>query len=930
MNERWYDKTVEQTEEKLNTDVNTGLSPSILHSRQKNDEMNVVFPITRHTFEACLKRIISDPTSIILLLTALIAAVLEQDMAAGVIISLVLFNVLVSVFIYNKAQRIFEDMERLALPTTKVLRNGKMFLIKSEQLVKGDVIYLSAGDMVPADARLVEADGLQVLEVNLTGAVKPVEKDPLFLRYTHDVPPAQQANMVFASTIVIKGTAKAICCCTGDDTLVCKMEKAKPIVPHNNIKAISFMNSYSKYWSLAMILLIFLVVGLMLVFGSPDNGLFDIFLTALSLAAVTPGEFYLMSTYVIVANGLFSAVKQNKHINSGALIKNISKIEDLKKISCLLVHKEGAFSVRDVRAEKTFVNNTLYTFGEVNFEKNASRVLRLALISTGLYGAKNIVKNNLNNENIYTAEEDALISVAQRCGVYNINLDKEYPIVEHLAKGETSRFETTLVNSSEGYTVACRGTLDEILAVCNTYAENGNVYPFTPQKKADIISEAVKLNRQSFRIVAVSSKKTGYNNLRRIISCQSEMVFEGFIAIRERMLPGAAKNIADCQAAGIKVIMLCDDIGDHNRTMAEALGIVKKSEEIINGGQLITMRDELFRTNIPLYRMYEGLSILQKRKLLSLLHEEGEVVGVLGRELEEIILIKESDVGFLQSTTLSGKLDKSGLDMAMAKNTNLPMMVKNSRDSKKTGSEALKFIADVIVSDADRRGNGGFNAIVSSIISSKMIYKNLVRFINYLLTTGLARIFLVICSIFTNNPILSPIQILFTGLVIDFIAMLIITFEHPENRAILKDDTTEELLKVYKNIPFDIISGVIWAASVACLPIILKFLGVVSTDVQTCVVFISFIISQVAVLNEVIKDNSIFRPSVRYNRAHLIMVCTVAAFILVTTFVEAAGKIFGVVKLNWITYACTLIPAVIMILTYELKKIIFNSTKTDK
>ena len=481
MSERWYDKTIPQIEESLNTDVNMGLSPDVLRSRQKNDQMNTVFPIRRYNFKDCLKKTAYDPTTLLLALTALISATLENQIASWVIISLIAFNIIVSVFTYYKSQKIFEDMSKLSLPTTKVMRNGKMYLIKSEQLIKGDLIYLSAGDMVPADARIVESDNLQVLEVNLTGEIKPTEKDPDFIKYTHDVPPAQQANMVFASTIVIKGTAKAVCCCTGQDTLVCKLDKAKPLTTYDDIKAISFMKKFGKIWSLSMICLVFIIVTLMLFFNT-QSSLLEIFLTALSLAVATTGAFFEVSTNVIVANGLFCAVKQNKQVNSGALIKNISKIEKLKDITCLLVHKEGALSIRDARVEKVFVNNSLYTDGEINFERNASRPLRYALISTGLYGAGNIVKNNLNNENVYTPEEEAIIAISQKCKVYNIKLDKEFPILEHRSKGELSRFETTLINSAEGYIAASRGSLDEILSSCSYYAENGNIYRFLQRR----------------------------------------------------------------------------------------------------------------------------------------------------------------------------------------------------------------------------------------------------------------------------------------------------------------------------------------------------------------------------------------------------------------------------------------------------------------
>ncbi|MBR6682091.1 MAG: cation-transporting P-type ATPase, partial [Clostridia bacterium] len=764
MNERWYNLTVQQTEEKLNTDVNTGLSPKELKTHQKRYGMNVIYPIQHHSFDECMKKVLSEPTLLLLIAVAFIAAILDRSIVAWVIISLAFVNVIVSVFTYTKAQQVFEDMSHLSLPTTKVMRNGKLYLIKSEQVVPGDIVYLSAGDVVPCDARLVESEKLQVLEVNLTGVVKPVEKDPLYLRYTHDIPPAQQANMLFASTIIVKGTAKAIACCTSEDTLVTKIKKNKSLSTQDNIKAISTIRKNSKYWSLSMILLIFFVVVLELVSGVSNRSFFDVFLTGLTLAVASIGEYHILSSYVIVANGLFGAVKQNREINSGTLIKNTSKIEDLKKITCLLVHKEGAFSLRDVGIEKVYVNNMLYSDGEVHFVENSRRLLRFSLISTGLYGAGKLIKNNLNNDNIYNAEENAIISMAQKCNVYNIDLDKRFPILEHVSKNETSKFETTLVNSKNGFTVACRGNLEAILSSCTSYCENGKIYTFDPDKKMDVISEATKLIRQSYRIIGIASKITHYNTLRRISACQMDMTFEGFIAIKETMLPGVAKNISECINAGIKVIMLCDDIGEHNRTLAEAVGIVKSKQEAITGKQLYYIKDELFRTNVSLYKLYEGLDINQKRKLLKYLHYDGEVVGVLARELDEIILLKEADVGFVQSTTLSGRLKKTGLDMA--KNTSLPVYVKKSKDGKAIGSEALKFVSDVIISDADATGSGGFNAILGAVATARVIYQNLVRFVRYTFITQITRILIVLYSIFSGNTILTPIQILFSELVI--------------------------------------------------------------------------------------------------------------------------------------------------------------------
>lgn len=924
MSERWYDQTVSQIEEKLNTNVNTGLTHQVLRSRQKNDEMNVIYPIFRHSFETCFKKIAFEPTTFLLLLCSLAVSLISNSIATWVIFGIVCFNVLVSVFLYNKSHRIFEDMGRLSLPTTKVLRNGKVYLIKSEQLVKGDVIYLSAGDMVPADARLIEADKLQVLEVNLTGAIKPAEKDANFIRYTHDIAPSGQANMIFASTIVIKGTAKAVCCCTGSECLACKMEKNKPIQKHDEIRIIDQIVRFGKIWSLLMIALVFFAVVLMLVFGGGQKGLFDIFITALSLSAATTGEFFILSAYVIVANGLFSAVKQKKQVNTGALIKNISKIEQLKDLDCLIVNKDGAFSMRDVRVRKVFVNNSLYTDGEVHFVENTTRILRFALISTGLYGADKIIDNNLSNENIYTPEEDAIIAIAQKNKVYNIDLDKNYPILDHIPSGEYSKFDTTLVNSSRGYTVACRGDLEAILSCCSFYIENGKMYPLDQDRKYEIVSEAIKLSRSAYRIIGVSTKITQYNTLRRLISCQSDMVFEGFIAIRERMAPGVAKRISQCKSAGIKVIMLCDDVGEHNRVLAEALGIIQSRGECATGSTLNSLKHEMFRTNISIYNLYEGLNIYQKRNLLSFLREEGHTVGVLSRELDEIILLKEADVGYVQSTTLSGKLDKAGIDMTLASNTRAPMLVKNSKDSKKTGSEALKFIADVIISDSDKSGKGGFNAIFDSICAAKTIYSNLSKVVKYLLTSQFSRFLILIYSILTQSQLISPQQLIISGLIVDLIAMCIFSFERPDHKKIKESN---EPISFAKIISMSLLSGIVWADSVIIIPPILRMIGILTVATQTSVVFFGFIISQVIVLNELIRDDSIFKGPFVFNGAKIIQIIIVTALIVTSMLIPQVSSAIGVTKISWHAMLLSLIPSVIMIITFEIHKFILKKLK---
>lgn len=723
MNGKWYDQTIEQTEQKLKTNIKKGLSQKVAFKRLKKFGSNIIFPIPKGSFYSYIKHIVTDFTSILLIITAIIAAVFEQSISAAVMIGILILNYSIAIFSYVKAQRILEGMGHFALPLAKVIRDGRLFLVTQEQLAAGDIIYISAGDIIPCDARLIESEDLRILETNLTSEQKAAEKNAEFIDF-RDLAPSQQKNMVFASTIVTVGIGKAIVCAVGEDTLVRKMDKSEAIVTHESLNVINILRKYCAVWSLCMIALIFVLTVTDLFFGIESRGLFNIFFTGLSLAVASMSEFYMAFGYIVIACGIFNAMKRYKDINSGAMIKNTSKLAKLKDITCLIIPKEGAFSIKNMRIERIFANNSVYTANDQFFIRNCGQAIRYAVISTGIYGATKLIENNLTSENIYTPEEDAIINIAEKTGFYNIKLEEEFPIVEHVPSSDESLFETTLVKTETSNLVVARGEINKILDNCKYYHDRHKILPMTAEKLNEFKIAASLTAKEAFRIVGVASKSTIQESLKNLKACQTDLIFEGYLAIREPMLKGAAKTIAKCQAAGIKVIMLCEDISENNKFLAETLGVAHDYTDFLNTYEMANMKDGLFRANIPIYRVYEGLTTAQKRLLIQYLQADGDTVGYLARDLDEISLMKECDVSFAQSTTISTKSKHRTVDLT---GREIPMNVKNSKHSSKNGCEAIKFISDVIISDVDKRGNGGFNAIAESIACAKVIYINIIR-----------------------------------------------------------------------------------------------------------------------------------------------------------------------------------------------------------
>ena len=928
MNDKWYDKTVEQIEEKLNTNVRKGLNQKIAFKRKRHFGPNLIYPIPRGSFKSYLKHIVTDFTSILLIITAVIAAVFENSVSSAVIIGILILNYGLAIFSYVKAQRVLEDMGDFALPSAKVIRDGRLYLIKQEDLVPGDIIHVSAGDIVPCDARLFDTDELMLLETNLTYITHAVDKDASYIDY-REILPEQQKNMIFASTIVTKGIGRGIVCATGDNTLVCTMEKNIPIVSHEKLSVIGVLKKYCAVWSLVMLAVVFVLTVLDLMVGTATRGLFDIFFMGLSLAVASMSEFYMAFGYIVIACGIFGAVQRFKDINSGAMMKNTVKLETLKDLTCLVVPKECAFSVKNMRVERIYANSNVYGISDYKFIENCKQVIQYGLISTGLYGRDKLVESNLKNENIYTAEEDSIIHIAEKFNLYNIDLDKNFPMVEHVPLSDNSLFETTLVHTGGTHVLAVRGELHKILDNCRYYTENGNIIPLTSEKISSIKISASLITREAYRVIGVASKTTIHKTLKRLEACQTDMIFEGFMAVREPMLPGAAKNISKCQAAGIKVIMLCEDISENNRHLAESLGIAHDYTDVINTHELAEMKDGLFRANIPIYRVYEGLNTSQKQLLIQYLKDDGETVGFLGRELDEIGLLKYSDVSFAQSMTVSVKAGKKGVDLT---NRALPIQTKDSKYSTKGRCEAVKFLADVIISDADKQGRGGFNAIIDALMFSKVVYKNLLRVIKYLLTVQSARLFLIFYSVITHDLLMTPIQILFSGLLIDFAAVIIIAFEKPSTDILKQPIDTEKRLEnpLWHNTQC-IIFGLFWAVITITAVKVLDYYYIANTVSEMMSgTFISFLMTQIITLNETMKERSLFIPNVKINSIYLITFVAIAAIIVFGLLFPQFGALFGIVEINFIMWGTAAAIPVCMLILYEIYKALLSISSKNK
>ncbi len=931
MAERWYDKNINQIESKLNTSIYGGLSKREASSRLKKQGENRIYPLRKEAFKSYLKQLLTDFTSILLIITAIIAALFEHSVISAVIIAMIVLNYAAALFTYSKSQKIFERMEEYSNPSAKVLREGKLYVIKQERLVQGDVILLSAGDIVPADARLISSENLTVLEVNVTGESKASEKDASFIEF-RDIAPARQKNMVFASTVVTGGIGKAIICETGENTLVYNLNKNVKAMPHDKLAVFEKVRKYSGILSVAMLVVIFGIMIAYLFGVNPDKTLYDAFIIGLTLSVATMSEFYSAFGYIIIGCGVFNLVRRRKDLSSGALVKNSQILEKLKDITYLIVPKNGVFSVRYMGIEKIYVDGEwteldLSNTGDIH---RYERILKYAVISTGLYGTANLLKMNHLHDNIHTPEEEAILDAAEKSGVYNIALEAQYPVLDHIGINPRSKFETTLVGYSGGYVIALRGEAYKVLDSCTAYCENGKIYPLDYEKRNELKIKVDEMMRSSYRVIAVASKNSSYSTLKRVGTCQSELIFEGLIAIKEPMLSGAALNVSKCRAAGIRVIMMCDDSSVNNLFIAQATGVISGDETVLHSSEMSGMKEDLFITNIPLYSVYEELSVSQKRFLIKSLIDSGETVGYMGSGLDDLIVLKESDIGFSKDLIISEKALRRGMDVT---GRNIPVFRKSAKaKDSDSGCDALKYISDVMISEAEQSGSGGFNAVSGAVCGAKVIYRNLIRMFRYLFTSQLSRLILVLYAFLSGNDIITPVQILFLGLIVDFISVLIIAFERPSADILkLKDETEDFFSKPWKYSIDTTVASLIWSTLTVVMSIVLSDVFGFSAEAVCACVFISMIATQIIVLGEIMKDGSLFvRNSLYLNGLQVFSAMVLVGFAAVALYLPGFGELFNITDVNRFTpFIAVLIPAA-MCIAYEVYKAVLSAIRKRK
>lgn len=671
----------------------------------------------------------ADPMIIILIAAAVISAitsVLQKEFPSDVIIIMfvVIVNAILGVYQESKAEKAIEALQKMAAATTKVLRDGKVCEIPSEDLTVGDVVLLEAGDAVPADGRIFESASLKIEESALTGESVPVNKfiKAIGLEGQKDVPLGDRKNMMYMGSTVVYGRGKAVITSIGMDTEMGKIAGALSSAKDEQTPLQKKLGQLSKILS-------FIVLGICvfmfafdivraLVTGTEMNldFLLGSFMLAVSLAVAAIPEGLAAVVTVVLSIGVTNMSKKN------AIIRKLTAVETLGCAQIICSDKTGTLTQNKMTVVEHYCDN----------EK---------MLAEGMALCTDV---NLDDDGNLVGEptEMALVAYSMSLGMNKNELLKSAPRVGEAPFDSNRKMMSTIHKTADGILQFTKGAPDEILKHSTKIFKNGEVSPLTDADRDAVLKKNKEFADRALRVLAC-----GYKQLSCVPEDQSpdnienELVFCGLVGMIDPVRPEVKAAIEECRGAGIRPIMITGDHKDTAVAIALELGIIKDKSEAITGAELDDISDEDFKEKVTQYSVYARVQPEHKVRIVNAWKSRGMITAMTGDGVNDAPSIKSADIGV-------------GMGI--------------------TGTDVTKNVADMVLADDN------FATIVSAVEEGRRIYDNIRKSIQFLLSSNLSEVMAIFTANLLGFTILKPVHLLWINLVTDCFPALALSMEKGE------------------------------------------------------------------------------------------------------------------------------------------------------
>jgi Ca2+-transporting ATPase len=676
------------------------------------------------TFERFMNQL-KDPMIIILIVAAIISGITAVYSNEGfgdviIIMVVVIINAVLGVYQESKAEQAIAALQQMAAATSKVLRDGQIVSVKSEDIVVGDVVVLEAGDAVPADGRIIENASMKIEESALTGESVPVNKmiEVLGLEGNQDVPLGDRKNMAYMGSTVVYGRGKVVITQTGMDTEMGKIADAIAKAEENQTPLQLKLAGLSKVLSYLVIgICIFIFIFSLLRSGNfSGKVILETFMVAVSLAVAAIPEGLAMVVTVVLSIGVTNMSKRN------AIIRRLTAVETLGCAEIICSDKTGTLTQNKMTVVEHFGDNVKYL------------ATAMALCCDA----------ELDSDNQATGEptECALVNFAYKEGLPKTELIEKAPRIGEAPFDSSRKMMSTVHQSPDGIIQYTKGAPDEILKFCTTYLKDGQVLPLDEAARQEIMHANKNMASEALRVLCAAQKKydTAPTNYEPA-TLENNLTFLGLTGMIDPIRPEVKDAIVECKSAGITAIMITGDHKDTAIAIAKQLGILEKDSQAITGAQLDSIRDEELANTINNYRVYARVQPEHKVRIVNAWRKNGYITAMTGDGVNDAPSIKSADIGI-------------GMGI--------------------TGTDVTKNVADMVLADDN------FATIVGAVEEGRRIYDNIRKAIQFLLASNMSEVLSIFFATLLGFTILQPVHLLWINLITDCFPALALGMENAD------------------------------------------------------------------------------------------------------------------------------------------------------
>ena len=860
-----------------------GLTADESTKRLNPNKLNKLHEGKRKSIVAKFFAQFSDIMVVILLIAAVVSlglAIIQKEYGdlfeGGIILFIVLLNATMGVIQENKAENALESLKKNTEPYCEVIRDGEKQMIKTMQLVVGDIVVLEAGDIVPADLRIIETHNLKIDEASLTGESLPVEKDEdLILQENCSL--NERKNMAYSGTVVTYGRGLGVVTAIGLDTEIGKISVLiqtgkKELTPLQ--KSLNKIGKIISYTVLVVAVIIFLIEILF----AHQNSVFDAFLTAVALAvAAIPESLPAVVTIIM-------ALSVQKLANKNAIIKRLHAVETLGSCQIICSDKTGTLTQNKMTVKNLYYNQIFYNENDThNYASNHFQLLLKNMILCNDASLKNKVA-------IGDPTETSLLEFGLKCEQKVSEIIDVNKRVYEIPFDSNRKLMTTVNKIEDKYYSFTKGAVDGLITRCTHILIGGKKEKLTEEHIEHIRQANTKMASKALRVLAFGYRC--FDELDEKQNFEQEVIFLGLVGMIDPPRPETIEAIKKCFNASLKPVMITGDHAETAFAIAKELGIATKKTQVITGEELNNLSENDLLNKINKYSVFARVSPEHKVRIVKAFQKQGKVVAMTGDGVNDAPSLKIADIGV-------------GMGI--------------------TGTDVTKEVADMIISDDN------FATIIVAVEEGRKIYSNIQKTIQFLLSTNLVEVVTIFltCVFLPQCVFLSASQLLFINFVTDSLPAIALGLEPAEYDIMQRPPRANS-----SNILSDGVGvRILYQAGIQIVILMIMFaLGVrfYGNLVATTMCFFTINFIQLFHAFNLKTNHSLTKINIFRNKTFNIAIIVGFALVISVALIPFMSNIFGLCALTPLQWLIVGVSSVSIIPLVEVAKLIVDRFKIER